>query len=531
MSLSQLIAAAAVVLAVVVSGTLIWQLRRIRRQLRAAESAAAEVKQRFAKVVDAEAERDRVLAAAEAERRAVVAAAEQEVRTVAVECDRVVAELHARRSALALELDQLEAATVRAAADAAEQGRQSASERAELETQVAAVRMELLAVSEQAALADVGLYEPRFALTSALEYELRLQRIRDDQKAMVKSATAATCETEWSVEGSAAAGRRMIAEQLKLMLRAFNGESDAAVARVNYRNYHVMVARIRKAWEAVNKLGASKRCAISPTYLRLKIDELDLAFEYEEKLQAEKEEQRRIREQMREEELAQRELERARQDAEKEEKRYADALQKARDEVQRAVGARHEKLVAQIAELDQRLAEAHERKERAISRAQMTRSGHVYVISNIGSFGEHVYKIGMTRRLDPFERIRELGDASVPFQFDVHAVIYSDDAPALEAKLHRLFTSRRINRVNERKEFFFVTMDELAAAVEQHDARIALTRVADAAEFRKTLAVLNAENEAAQSLSSGELPDQRRVPVQWRPMLSGVVPVPSTPLH
>ena len=165
------------------------------------------------------------------------------------------------------------------------------------------------------------------------------------------------------------------------------------------------------------------------------------------------------------------------------------ATAKFQKSLKRAVGTKQQKLLGQIVELQRRLEEAQANKERAISRAQMTRSGHVYVISNVGSFGEHVYKIGMTRRLDPMERVRELGDASVPFQFDVHAVIYSEDAPALENALHRSFNNRRINRVNERKEFFRVGIDEIAGAVRKHHGEIEITRAAEAVEYRKTLAM------------------------------------------
>jgi hypothetical protein len=146
--------------------------------------------------------------------------------------------------------------------------------------------------------------------------------------------------------------------------------------------------------------------------------------------------------------------------------------------------------MAKVGELERRLEEAHANKERAVARAQLTRSGHVYVISNLGSFGEHVYKIGMTRRLDPLERIQELGDASVPFEFDVHAVIFAEDAPALETALHRAFADRRVNRVNERKEFFKVGIEEIAAEVRKHRAEIAITMAADAEDYRKTLAAL-----------------------------------------
>ncbi len=145
--------------------------------------------------------------------------------------------------------------------------------------------------------------------------------------------------------------------------------------------------------------------------------------------------------------------------------------------------------MAQVTELERRLAEAQANKERAIARAQLTRSGHVYVISNIGSFGEEVFKIGMTRRLDPMERIRELGDASVPFAFDVHAVIFSEDAPALEATLHQAFEQRRINLVNERKEFFGVSIQDIALAVRKCHGEIQVTLAAEARDYRKTIAM------------------------------------------
>ena len=230
------------------------------------------------------------------------------------------------------------------------------------------------------------------------------------------------------------------------MFRAFNGECDAAVARVKYNNVEVMERRMTKAFERVNKLSVTTGCAIEPVYLRLKLAELHLTHEFHEKRQAEREEQRQIREQMREEMKAKKEAERAQREAEKDEARYEKALAKARAEAADAAGAKQDKLRSEIEELERRLAEAHANKERAVSRAQMTRAGHVYVISNVGSFGDDVYKIGMTRRLDPMDRVRELGDASVPFRFDVHAVIYSDDAPGLEAELHRQFDGHRVNR-------------------------------------------------------------------------------------
>ncbi len=227
-----------------------------------------------------------------------------------------------------------------------------------------------------------------------------------------------------------------------------------------------------------------------------------MAYEYYEKRQLEAEEQRQIREQMREEEVARREIEKAEREAAKEEERFEKALAQARAEAQQATGAKHDKLAAQIAQLEERLAEAQQNKVRAMSRAQMTRSGHVYVISNVGSFGEDVYKIGMTRRLNPMDRVTELGDASVPFRFDVHAVIYSDDAPGLETKLHRAFHHRRVNLVNERKEFFRVALEEIEREVTDNHGVFEFTLAAEAEEFNKSRALLR-EREIAAGGTSG----------------------------
>ena len=351
---------------------------------------------------------------------------------------------------------------------------------------------ELDAAREQAELQSFGLYEPHYDFESSAAFKAKLDEIRGQQKAMVRDKTAAVCEAEWHVEGSKTKGRQMVQRYLKLQLRAFNGECDAAVVKVRYNNVTATEQRIGRSFEALNKLGETQRCAISPQYLDLKISELRLAHEYQEQRAAEKEEQRLIREQMREEERVRREIEKAKSDAEKEEQRYATALEKARQELQRAGDEKRAELQSEIERLQSQLDAAQETKERALSRAQLTKSGHVYVVSNIGSFGENVYKIGLTRRLDPDDRIRELGDASVPFPFDVHAMIYSENAPHLEQMLHRAFDSRRVNLVNLRKEFFTVSLFEVEKAAQDHGS-VEFTLAADAEEYRKTLALREAQ--------------------------------------
>ena len=351
---------------------------------------------------------------------------------------------------------------------------------------------ELDAARDQTELQSFGVYEPHYDFESSATFKAKLDEIRAQQKAMVRDKTAAVCETEWRVEGSRTKGRQMVQRYLKLQLRAFNGECDTAVVKVRYNNVTAMEQRIGRSFEALNKLGETQHCAISPRYLDLKISELRLAHEYQEQREAEKEEQRRIREQMREEERVRREIEKAKSDAEKEEQRYAAALEKARQELQRAGDQKRAELQSEIERLQSQLEAAHETRERALSRAQLTKSGHVYVVSNIGSFGENVYKIGLTRRLEPDDRIRELGDASVPFPFDVHAMIYSENAPDLEQTLHRTLDSRRVNLVNMRKEFFAVSLSDIEEAAQDHGS-VEFTLAAEAEEYRKTLALREAQ--------------------------------------
>jgi DNA repair exonuclease SbcCD ATPase subunit len=209
-------------------------------------------------------------------------------------------------------------------------------------------------------------------------------------------------------------------------------------------------------------------------------------FMHREAIAKEREEQREIREQMKEEEKARRDLERAQVEAEKDTERYAKALSKARQDVEQANGERQQKLLAEISRLETALTQAEAQKQRAIAQAQLTRSGYVYVISNIGAFGENVYKIGMTRRLDPQDRVDELGDASVPFPFDVHAMIYTNDAPTLENALHRAFANSRVNLVNFRKEFFRVRLEDIEKVAKNHNAQIAFTLVAKADQYRQS---------------------------------------------
>lgn len=349
--------------------------------------------------------------------------------------------------------------------------------------------MELSHLEENLEDISYGMYDPHYDYDTSEKYKIQLERVRSEQKGLIHEKAAAICSKEWIVEGSKAEGKKMVGRMTKLMLRAFNGECDSAVSKVRWNNVELMCTRVEKAVDAINKMGEPMWISISRHYVDLKLAEIRLTHEFEEKRQQEKEEQRLIREQMREEAKAQKELEDAMRKAEREEWDYQRALEVARREMSTLVGDDLERMKNKIVALEKRLESAHNTKERAISMAQQTRSGHVYVISNVGSFGETVFKIGMTRRLEPLDRVMELGDASVPFRFDVHAIIYSKDAPTLECQLHKHFEGRRINLVNHRREFFRAKIEEIEQIVKALGADIEFTKIAEAREYRESMAI------------------------------------------
>lgn len=336
---------------------------------------------------------------------------------------------------------------------------------------------------------EYGMHAPTFEFDSSERYKMKITEIRDRQKEMIKEKTAVHAKTDWVVGNSKVEGRKMIMRIVKLALRSFNGECDAAIANVRWNNFTQMETRIQKSRDAINELCAWSGCYITSEYFELKLEELNNVYLYAEKKQSEKEEQRAAAERIREEERAQREFEKAQRDAEKEEERYNAALEQAKHDLENAHGERVNKLNDKIAELQARLLEAQKNKARAVSMAQQTKSGHVYVISNIGSFGENVYKIGMTRRLDPTERVKELGDASVPFNFDIHAMIYSENAPKLENELHKKFWANRVNYVNDRREFFRVDLEEIEKVAHENNADVEFIKIPEAKEYRETLSI------------------------------------------
>ena len=317
-----------------------------------------------------------------------------------------------------------------------------------------------------------------FGYTEAGE---ELKKARERSRLMVKNHTAAKCDYVEEYRKTTA---------IDFIIDAFNGKTDTILTLVKQDNFGVLKQKITDAYYLVNNLGkAFRNAVITPQYLDSRLDELKWAVTCTELRNREREEQRQIREQMREEERARREYEKAMKDAAKEEELLKKAIEKAQQAVAKASEEQKAKYEAKLQELSEKLKEAEEKSQRAISMAQQTKSGHVYIISNIGSFGEDVFKIGMTRRLEPTDRVRELGDASVPFPFDIHAMIFSEDAPKLETTLHKVFVDNQVNKVNPRKEFFKVSISNIRKQIESMNIQAKWTMIADAYEWRETQAI------------------------------------------
>ena len=293
---------------------------------------------------------------------------------------------------------------------------------------------------------------------------------------------------------------------IRFVIDAFNGRAEAILSRTKHDNYGTLAQEIRDAYALVNQNGTAFRNArVLLAYLDARLAELKWAVVAQELREREREEQRRIKEQMREEEKVRRELERAIEDAQREQAAIQTALEQARKEADKATAGQRAKLESQIAALTERLAEAEAKNQRALSMAQQTKKGVVYIISNVGSFGEDVFKIGMTRRQEPEDRIRELSDASVPFEFDVHAMIPCDDAPALEAKLHGSFDDSRINKVNPRKEFFRMPLEKLRDVVVANGVQCHFTMLAEAREYRESQALAKMTPQERSRFVSGQI--------------------------
>ena len=359
----------------------------------------------------------------------------------------------------------------------------------ELAKQVDLRKKEIIVLDEEILLESFALYKPKFKFLTSEEYKTRLEACREKQKQLIREGKAVNINENWTVNNSKSEGRKMVNDMKKLLLRSFNNECDYCVDNVKFNNMEVNKKRIEKSFEELNRLGRIMSAVITDAYKNLKFEELYLAFEYQQKKQEEREAQKRAREELREQQKLEQEIRQARERIAKEKRHYMRAilelesrLNQTAHEVERAL------LLEKLGEVNGQYSEL-EKEEKVIDyREQNAKAGYVYIISNLGAFGENVYKIGMTRRLEPLDRIDELGDASVPFAFDVHALVFSENAPALEAKLHEHFRKGRINKLNNRKEFYRADIHEIEKVLrENYDKVVDVVKEAPAEQYRESL--------------------------------------------
>ena len=367
----------------------------------------------------------------------------------------------------------------------------------ELTKQLSDLQSQIIDISTQLEYEDNGLYEPHYDFANSSAFKGKLSEVRANQKRMIKTGDAAIIFTPLTMNGSEAQGRRMQKKNIKQLLRSFNGECEAAINKVTKSNIETVEKKINHSFDQLNKLNDPNGVRITTGYLDSKLDEAHIALEYALKKEQEKEILREQKEREREERKLQRQIATERAKYEKDETHYEQAKELVNKKIAAATSdVEIVSLKKELAKLQEKLNEVNEKKIKLTDRAENPTAGYVYIISNIGSFGHKVFKIGVTRRLDPMERIRELGSASVPFKFDVHALIFSDDAFKLEKELHDYFDRQRVNKVNKRKEFFKIDMQEIKHILEQHkELTFDFHEVPEAPEYRDSLLIEQQQNE------------------------------------
>ena len=373
---------------------------------------------------------------------------------------------------------------------------ESQKDLASVEAEIFQKRSHLAVLDEDLLLETFGFYKLKLPLLKSEQFKNHLGVLREKQKDLIKDGRATKLLMKVAVEGDAKAGARLTRDIQKLLIRAFNNECDSCVENVKFNNIETFVARIEKSFDSLNKLGQVMYAQLTDEFKDLKIQELQCAYEYQVVKQREKDELRRQREIQRDAQKAEQEIRAARQALEKERKHFASAIAALDRRIETAEDdlARQE-LFAQKQSLYEKVTGLDTQEKELDYREQNAKAGFVYIVSNLGAFGENVYKIGMTRRLEPMERIDELGDASVPFEFDLHALVFSDDAPALEAKIHGHFEAHRVNKVNRRKEFFKAELAEIEKVVRaNYDKMFELTYEATAEQYRESLRVSSSAN-------------------------------------
>lgn len=331
------------------------------------------------------------------------------------------------------------------------------SEYENLQVEVAQAESRLVETNDIYMLQQMGLYQFKHRLGDAVDYKSELAQLKDNLNSLAKNDAAVTSSASWTIGNDAKAGAKMAKDISKLMLRAYNAEAENIIRTLRPYSLESAKDRLSKAKEAIAKQGAILQIQISDQFHAQRIYELELTADFLVKQEQEKERIREERERQKEEDKAAKEFAAEKARLEKEMSHYITAIKRLPDD---ADSSAREELESKLVLIQQSIQGVEEREANI-------RAGYVYVISNRGAFGEHVVKVGLTRRLDPLDRVRELGDASVPFKFDVHAMIFSQDAVTLETKLHQKLEDKRVNLVNQRREFFYATPGEVRDALEE----------------------------------------------------------------
>lgn len=368
----------------------------------------------------------------------------------------------------------------------------------QLESKINDLEKNLVDISDQAMYEDYGLYKPRYDFSNSSTFKGKLSEVRANQKQMLRDGTAGEIFRPMLLDNSQYRGRSMQKKNIKQLVRSFNGECEAAINKVTKNNIEIIEKRINRSFDQLNKLNGPNGVRLTPQYLDSKLDEAHIALEYALKKEEERELLREQREREKEERQAQKEIARERQKYEKDETHFQQVKDLLQEKIANSKSSVEiESLKTKLLELQKKLDDIKEKKIKLSNHAENPTAGYVYIISNIGSFGQKVYKIGVTRRLNPIDRINELSSASVPFKFDVHALIFTDDAYKLETELHNYFDKKRVNKVNMRKEFFRLDLDEIKKVLKKHkELTFDFKEVPDAPEYRDTLLIEKQQKQA-----------------------------------
>ena len=361
--------------------------------------------------------------------------------------------------------------------------------RADLERLIneeAALQEKLHPMRVQVKLEEAGFTEYDHPAKDSVELAAALRDLRKDVQMAVRSYSAVESLDDFEPPHTKSGRNKLAKDSARLALMAFNSQVDSIIEAASARNYEASLAKIFKAAEVVERQCTVTGVRIKPNYVELRARELQLAVDHLKAKQLEKELEKERKAELREQAKAERELQAERERLEKERQHYLNVLKTVEEIGDEAETAR---LKQQIVETEKGINDVEKREANI-------RAGYVYVISNIGSFGERMVKIGMTRRLDPMDRVRELGDASVPFNFDVHALFFSDDAVSVETELHHRFADKRVNRINARREFFYATPAEVREALKDIAGNLLeFTEEPEAEQYRLSLEEARASGE------------------------------------